>query len=68
MLDRGALLLQTDRTVTPWLILLIHAPWYTTYASHLKENECMRENYESLVTQYAVDIMVSTCCRCLAPW
>ncbi|WIA11592.1 hypothetical protein OEZ85_011697 [Tetradesmus obliquus] len=48
----------TDRSVTPWLILLVHAPWYSTYASHFKENDCMREGYEPLVTQYDVDIML----------
>jgi hypothetical protein len=53
--------------VTPWLILLIHAPWYSTYDSHFKDNECMREHYEALVTQHAVDIMVSICSVCIAP-
>lgn len=59
--------LQTDRIVTPWLILLVHAPWYSTYASHFKENDCMREGYEPLVTQYGVDIMVRECYLLLIP-
>ncbi len=30
---------------------------YNTYASHFKENECMRQLYEPLLLQYSVDIV-----------
>lgn len=31
-----------DRSVTPWLLVTLHAPLYNSYAAHFKENECMR--------------------------
>lgn len=46
-----------NRTKTPWLIVSTHAPWYNTYATHYKENECMRQAYEPLLFKYNVDIM-----------
>lgn len=51
--------LQTDRSITPWLIVLLHSPWYTSYNGHFKENECMRETYEWLLVKYGVDIVMS---------
>lgn len=50
--------MQTDRSATPWLIVLIHAPWYNTYSGHYKENDCMRQSYEWIMTKYNVDIML----------
>eukprot|EP00878_Enallax_costatus_P047102 GHUV01057496.1.p1 GENE.GHUV01057496.1~~GHUV01057496.1.p1 ORF type:complete len:373 (+),score=76.41 GHUV01057496.1:799-1917(+) len=48
----------TGRTKTPWLVVLVHAPWYNTYATHFKENECMRQMYEWLMIKYNVDMML----------
>lgn len=33
---------RVDRTVTPWLVVTLHAPLVNSYASHFGENECMR--------------------------
>eukprot|EP00891_Asterochloris_glomerata_P008275 jgi/Astpho2/8275/Aster-01358 len=49
--------LQTyNRTATPWLVAQWHAPWYSTYTSHYKENECMREAMEPIFYAAGVDI------------
>ncbi|KAL3699280.1 hypothetical protein R1sor_017302 [Riccia sorocarpa] len=46
-----------DRTVTPWLIVLIHAPLYNTHAGHYYEGEPMRVIFEPFFVQYKVDII-----------
>lgn len=48
-----------DRTVTPWVVLTLHAPLYNSYLSHFKENECMRIEIEPLLYAYGVDIVFS---------
>ncbi|GAV70782.1 Metallophos domain-containing protein/Metallophos_C domain-containing protein, partial [Cephalotus follicularis] len=50
---------QVDRTVTPWLVAAWHPPWYSSYSSHYQEFECMRQEMESLLYQYGVDIVFS---------
>ncbi|WIA32552.1 hypothetical protein OEZ86_003360 [Tetradesmus obliquus] len=52
-------LAQTDRTKTPWLIVVTHAPWYMSYKGHFRENECMREAYEPLLLKHKVDMVFS---------
>lgn len=46
----------TCRTETPWLIVVFHEAWYSTFSQHYKENECMRVAYEPLLTRHKVDI------------
>ena len=37
-----------DRTKTPWVIVGFHAPWYSTYVNHYKENSNMQLYFEPL--------------------
>ncbi|GFS31398.1 purple acid phosphatase 23 [Actinidia rufa] len=48
-----------DRSVTPWLVAAWHPPWYNSYSSHYQEFECMRQQMETLLYQYGVDIVFS---------
>ena len=48
-----------DRAATPWVVALMHAPWYSTYASHYREVECMRLELESVLAKGAVDAVFS---------
>ncbi|KAF5187771.1 Purple acid phosphatase [Thalictrum thalictroides] len=50
---------QLDRSLTPWLVAAWHSPWYNSYSSHYQEFECMRQEMESLLYQYKVDIVFS---------
>ncbi|KAJ3687123.1 hypothetical protein LUZ61_016287 [Rhynchospora tenuis] len=48
---------KVNRTVTPWLIVLMHAPWYSSYKSHYMEGETMRVQFEAWMVQYKVDVV-----------
>ncbi|KAH0892142.1 LOW QUALITY PROTEIN: hypothetical protein HID58_054571, partial [Brassica napus] len=37
---------KVNRTETPWLIVLLHSPWYNSYVYHYMEGETMRVMYE----------------------
>eukprot|EP00897_Mesotaenium_endlicherianum_P001572 jgi/Mesen1/1442/ME000132S00381 len=47
-----------DRTVTPWVTVSMHNPWYTTDAYSYKEFEQMRVSMEPLTHQFGVDIFL----------
>lgn len=49
---------KVNRKKTPWLIVSMHSPWYNSYKSHYKENECMRVVYEPLMLKYGADVML----------
>ncbi|CAM6035913.1 unnamed protein product [Sphagnum compactum] len=49
-------LANVNRSVTPWLIAITHAPWYNSYKAHYREFECMRHQMEDLLYQYGVDV------------
>jgi hypothetical protein len=49
-------LANVNRSVTPWLIAITHAPWYNSYRAHYREQECMRQQMEDLLYQYGVDV------------
>lgn len=49
--------LKVNRTETPWLIVLMHSPWYNSYDYHYMEAETMRVMYEPLLVQYKVDVV-----------
>jgi hypothetical protein len=38
-----------DRKVTPWVLVMMHSPWYTSYNAHYRESDCMRQTYEPLL-------------------
>eukprot|EP01018_Ginkgo_biloba_P021010 Gb_12364 [translate_table: standard] len=48
---------KVDRNETPWLIVLMHSPWYNSNNYHYMEGETMRVQFESWFTQYKVDIV-----------
>ncbi|XP_043701758.1 purple acid phosphatase 22-like [Telopea speciosissima] len=50
-------LANVDRVQTPWLVVLLHAPWYNTNTAHEGEGESMRKAMEGLLYQARVDIV-----------
>ncbi|WOL00837.1 purple acid phosphatase 22-like [Canna indica] len=50
-------LAKVDRRITPWVILIIHAPWYNTNLAHQGEGESMRKAMESLLYEARVDVV-----------
>ncbi|KAJ3678404.1 hypothetical protein LUZ60_002207 [Juncus effusus] len=50
-------LAKVDRKKTPWLIALIHAPWYNTNEAHQKEGEKMRQSLEPLLYAARTDVI-----------
>ncbi|KAK9839253.1 hypothetical protein WJX81_004396 [Elliptochloris bilobata] len=46
-----------ERARTPWLIAVIHPPWYNTYNAHFKEVECMRLALEPTFYEFGVDLV-----------
>lgn len=47
-----------DRDVTPWVVVIMHAPFYNSNNGHWMEAELMRRNIEPLMYQYGVDIVL----------
>lgn len=52
-------LAQVDRTATPWLIIMMHAPFYNSNRAHALEAELMRLSYEPLFLEHGVDVVLS---------
>jgi len=48
-----------DRTSTPWVIVMMHAPFYSSNAAHLMEAKVMRTNMEDLLYEHSVNIVLS---------
>lgn len=50
---------KVDRGKTPWIVVLIHAPWYNTNTAHQGEveSEGMRKAMEGLIHQARVDVV-----------
>jgi hypothetical protein len=46
-----------DRTKTPWLIAILHAPWYNSNSAHQGEGDAMMAAMESTLYAAKVDIM-----------
>ncbi|GAB2225122.1 hypothetical protein Droror1_Dr00005910 [Drosera rotundifolia] len=46
---------KVNRSETPWLIVLMHSPWYNSNNYHYMEGETMRVIFESWFVQYKVD-------------
>ncbi|XP_062183062.1 purple acid phosphatase 22-like [Phragmites australis] len=46
-----------DRRRTPWLVVLMHVPWYSTNRSHQGEGESMRRAMERLLYKAHVDVV-----------
>ncbi|TYH77030.1 hypothetical protein E1A91_D04G119300v1 [Gossypium mustelinum] len=48
---------KVDRKKTPWVIALLHAPWYNTNLAHKGEGESMRKAMEDLLYRARVDVV-----------
>ncbi|KAA8536064.1 hypothetical protein F0562_028542 [Nyssa sinensis] len=48
---------KVNRSETPWLIVLMHSPWYNSNNYHYMEGETMRVMFESWFVQYKVDVV-----------
>lgn len=48
---------KVNRTETPWLIVLMHSPMYSSYVHHYMEGETMRVMYEEWLVRYKVDVV-----------
>ncbi|XP_066335461.1 purple acid phosphatase 22-like [Miscanthus floridulus] len=49
-----------DRRRTPWLLVLMHVPWYNTNRAHQGEAENMRRAMESLLYEARVDVVFAS--------
>ncbi|KAB2631554.1 purple acid phosphatase 22-like [Pyrus ussuriensis x Pyrus communis] len=50
-------LAKIDRKVTPWIVVLLHAPWYNSNNAHKGEGESMRKAMEELLYNARVDVV-----------
>lgn len=50
---------RVNRSETPWLIVVMHSPLYSSYVHHYMEGEPMRTIYEPLLVQHKVDVVFS---------
>ena len=50
-------LARVDRGRTPWLIVGMHAPWYSSNTAHLDEVDGMRRSLEPLLLQHGADVV-----------
>ncbi|XP_047944251.1 purple acid phosphatase 2 [Salvia hispanica] len=48
---------KVNRSETPWLIVLMHSPWYNSNTYHYMEGETMRVMYEPWFVKYKVDVV-----------
>ncbi|KAL7613289.1 hypothetical protein Lser_V15G05480 [Lactuca serriola] len=46
-----------DRSRTPWVIVLLHAPWYNSNLAHQGEGESMRVAMEEMLRNSSVDMV-----------
>lgn len=46
-----------DRGRTPWLIVGMHAPWYSSNTAHLDEVDAMRASLEPLLLEHGADLV-----------
>ncbi|KAE8659880.1 Purple acid phosphatase [Hibiscus syriacus] len=51
--------LKVNRTETPWFIVLMHCPFYSSYVHHYMEGETLRVMYEPWFVEYKVDVVFS---------
>ncbi|KAF0890187.1 hypothetical protein E2562_038751 [Oryza meyeriana var. granulata] len=49
-----------DRRRTPWVVAVVHAPWYNTNRAHQGEGERMRRAMESLLYDARVDVVFAS--------
>ncbi len=54
-------LISINRTLTPWVIVVMHCPWYSSNVDHYAELQTilMRDNMEKLFYSYKVNIVLT---------
>lgn len=52
-------LAKVDRKRTPWLIVLLHAPWYNSNWAHQGEGDSMMASMEPLLYSAHVDMVIA---------
>uniref|UniRef100_A0A804Q3V5 Purple acid phosphatase n=1 Tax=Zea mays TaxID=4577 RepID=A0A804Q3V5_MAIZE len=52
-------LARVDRAATPWLIVLVHSPWYSSNGYHYMEGETMRVQFERWIVAAKADLVVA---------
>lgn len=50
-------LAKIDRSITPWVLVLVHAPWYNSNEAHEGEGESMRVAMEELLYSSSIDMV-----------
>ena len=50
-------LASVDRAKTPWLIVILHAPWYNSNKDHTNDGQLMRQTLEPMFYDAGVDIV-----------
>lgn len=52
-------LAEINRTITPWIIIVMHCPWYSSNVNHYADSQTilMRESMEQLFYEYKVNIV-----------
>ncbi|GER54228.1 purple acid phosphatase [Striga asiatica] len=46
-----------DRAITPWVLVLVHVPWYNSNSAHKGEGEDMRKAMERMLYDARVDVV-----------
>jgi hypothetical protein len=47
-----------DRAITPWVVVMIHAPWYNSNSGHFFEGELLRIAFEPLLHTAGVNMVL----------
>jgi Icc-related predicted phosphoesterase len=51
-------LMKVDRSRTPWVIVVLHAPWYNTNHAHQGNGDDMKQALEQILYEANVDIVI----------
>ncbi|KAF4320107.1 hypothetical protein BBO99_00002441 [Phytophthora kernoviae] len=54
-------LLRVDRSVTPWVVVIMHGPWYNSNTAHqgMEPHMIMKKHMEELFYHYKVDLAIA---------
>ncbi|KAL8018626.1 hypothetical protein Plhal710r2_c018g0076761 [Plasmopara halstedii] len=52
---------RVDRSVTPWLIVIMHGPWYNSNTAHqgIEPHTIMKKHMEDILYHHKVDVVVA---------
>ena len=48
-----------NRSFTPWVVVVLHAPWYNSNTAHTNDGQTMRRAYEATFIQHGVNAVFS---------